>query len=86
MQHPYVEKPRKVLAEQYFAATQPPPAGVCTCTANACFQMPHAHTSATGWTALHDSDWIITNRFSSLTDAILTDAEFQEVFGPGGPP
>lgn len=85
----YVEKPLKVLAEQYFAATVPEAAGVCHCTLSLPLQttggVPHAHVGPRV-VFLHDTDWLLTSKYSgALTDAV-TDAEFQERFGPSGGP
>lgn len=77
----YVEKPTQVYAEQYFAATQPPPVGVCNCGINPVYPAPHAHPGR--WASLHEGDWLLTSKYSGQLVDVLTDAEFQERFGSG---
>jgi hypothetical protein len=78
----YVAKPAKVQAEQY-SAGMPLPAGV-----DDCVLFPpgglHAHTD-TGLKALHETDWLVWDRKGARLTDVLTDAEFQEVFGTGAP-
>lgn len=87
MQKQYVEKPVKVLGEQYVAASDPPAVGVCRCTLTpqAPEGQPHVHT-AHGPTRLQETDWIVTNRFSLVVEDVLTNAEFEERFGTQGGP
>jgi hypothetical protein len=81
----HVAKPVKVLAEQYFTATDPPIAGVCT-IAHDPFPdgAPHAHRQGLGAIALHDTDVLVWNyyRVDELED-VLSLAEFQDRFGQG---
>ena len=82
--NPHVEKPHKVLADQYVAADTPPIAGVCT-LAHDPFPdgRPHAHT-VTQPVALHDTDVLIWNFYHpDQLDAVLPLAEFEDRFGPG---
>ena len=84
----FVEKPFKVLAEQYFTATQPPIAGVCT-IAHAPFLdgAPHAHVESTGARALHDTDVIVWSLYhEGIILDVIAQAEFEDRFGnlPGG--
>ena len=84
-QKQYSERPAKVLAEQYAAASNPPQKGVCTCTLNPTFPMPHAHTTMTGWTELHEGEWIVFSAiFPDRLEQILSDADFQAMYT--GPP
>jgi hypothetical protein len=83
MQRQFVEKPFKVLAEQYLVATQPPIVGVCT-IAHDPFPdgAPHAHVESTGARALHDTDVLVWSVYDVgvLLDVIAL-AEFEDRFG-----
>ena len=84
MQKQYVEKPLKVLAEQYAAAANPPALGVCTCTLNPMFAdgRPHVHTQA-GQIELHDTDMIVASKYDppGVFRDVLALAEFEERYG-----
>jgi hypothetical protein len=80
----YVEKPRKVQAEQYVAGMALPP-GVDDCELFPAGGL-HAHTD-TGTKAVHETDWFIWDRTGARLTDVLTDAEFTDIFGQsGGPP
>jgi len=79
----YVEKPLKVMAEQYFLSADPPIAGVCT-LAHDQFEdgRPHAHIPHVGGRELHDTDMIVWSKYD--LDTILdvqTAEEFTDRFG-----
>jgi hypothetical protein len=82
MQHQYVQGPYKVRAEQYFAASDPPPAHVHFCTVVPQFPNgePHVHT-ATGVFAPIDGDWIVEEIWSPHAVLVIPDAEFTDRFG-----
>jgi hypothetical protein len=82
MQRQYVEKPGKVLAEQYFAASDPPAVGVHTCGLNPLVETgpPHIHGTTQVY-FLHDTDWILANRFTGIPERVLTHAQFEELYG-----
>lgn len=83
-QKQYSAKPLKVLADQYFAAANPPAVGVCVCTLGGPIAAPaHAHVDG-GITYLHDTDWIVHNRAGTRLDSVMTDADFQEAFNVPG--
>jgi len=79
----YVEKPGKILAEQYLAAAAPPIAGVCT-LAHDVFPdgRPHAHITGFGARALQDTDMLV---WSHYDPGVLLDvqalAEFEDRYG-----
>jgi hypothetical protein len=81
----YVQKPYKVLAEQYLAATPAPDAtpraGLCGCTACPVFAdgRPHVH-GATTVTAVTVGDWIVQAQWSPHDWFVIPDAEFQDRF------
>ena len=84
----YVQKPFKVLAEQYRTATQPPIAGVCT-IAHDPFPdgAPHAHVESTGARALHDTDMIVWSVYhAGIILDVIALAEFEDRFGTVTPP
>ena len=82
MSQQYVQKPYKVRAEQYYAATDPPPAGVCRCTVTPIFPTgdPHVHTLQ-GIYAPAEGDWIAEDLWQPHAFHVIPDAEFQDRFG-----
>jgi hypothetical protein len=82
MQKQYVEKPGKVLAEQFFDASDPPAVGVHRCGLDPLVETgpPHIH-GATQVYMLQDTDWIIADRFTGAPREVLTHAQFEEVYG-----
>jgi hypothetical protein len=83
----YVEKPLKVQAEQYLAATVPPIEGVCT-IAHDPFPdgAPHAHVYSTGARVLHDTDVLVWNYYHpDRLEDVVPLAEFEDRFGVVAP-
>ena len=79
MQKQYVEKPYKVLAEQWDATADPLQAGVCVCSTLA----PHVHDLAGGSVRLLEAgDWIYKDLFHPDYQ-VMPDAEFAAKFGGG---
>jgi hypothetical protein len=86
----YVEKPQKVDAEQYAAATMSPMVDptawpwVCSCKRNPVFGdgRPHVHGTE-GTEAVTDGDWIVALVVNPAKYWVMTDAEFAEVYGHG---
>jgi len=82
MQKQYVEKPGKVLAEQYFAASSPPAVGVHTCGLSPDVDTGPAHIHANGQVYfLHDTDWIVSDRWTGEPSHVLTNVQFEETYG-----
>jgi len=79
----YVAKPLKVFAEQYFVATQPPIAGVCTDVHDMLPEgVPHAHVVNRGPYVLADTDVIVWSHYvPDQIDAVYPLAEFEDRFG-----
>ena len=87
----YVQKPRKVHAEQFATATTPWPASVCTqaspfgiCTTTPLFPdwRPHVHGDGRIY-ELHDGDWLtVPAAFPEQLPIVLTNAQFEELYGP----
>jgi len=84
-QHLVVEKPFKALAEQFFTAADPLPAGVCLLVhIEGVPVVPHVHC-VDGVRDCHDTDWILASKYVEDTFLdVITDTEFQDRFGPGG--
>jgi len=86
----YVEKPRKVHADQFLTATVPWPPAVCTEAApfGICLVAPlypdwrpHVHGEGRVY-ELHDTDWITTSvAFPAKLPEVLTNTEFVELYG-----
>lgn len=86
----YVEKPRKVHAEQFTAAVVPwsvhvctaaAPIGICADTPLYADFRPHVHGDGVLY-ELHDTDWITTSvAFPDHLPEVLNDAQFVELFG-----
>lgn len=83
----YVEKPGKVLAEQYLEGMSPDPAGLHRCGLHPAVETgpPHVHANGEIY-MVASTDWILTNRWTNQPTGVLTDAQFQEQYGPGSPP
>jgi hypothetical protein len=80
--HQYVQQPYKVIAEQYFAATDPPPPLVCHCTITPVFPTGDAHVhTLEGLYAPVDGDWIVEDQWTPHAVHLLSDAEFSDRFG-----
>jgi hypothetical protein len=80
-QNQYVQKPYKVLAEQFHAATTPDQAGVCRCTVvpQLADGRPHVHGTRQAY-ELHEGDWIVQDVWSPHDWQVIPDAEFQDRF------
>ena len=77
----YVEKPLKVLGEQYTAGSTP--VGLCTCTVTIFFPdgRPHVHTEQ-GVKEPHDTDMIVSSAYKpGVVLEVLALAEFEDRFG-----
>ena len=81
-QKQYVEKPGKVLAEQFFDAADPPAVGVHRCGLSPLVESgpPHVHVGSTV-IFLHDTDWILADRFTGEPTGVITHAQFEELYG-----
>lgn len=81
-QKQYVEKPTKVLAEQFFAASVPPAVGVCVCglAPNAPAKPPHVHLDG-GVVYLAETDWILAHLHTNQIEEVITNVEFEDRFG-----
>jgi hypothetical protein len=82
MQRQYVEKPAKVLAEQYSATADPPAAGVHTCTLPPFLDgRPHVHCVDQA-RELHDGDMILASVYDpGVFLDVVPLAEFEDRFG-----
>ena len=80
----YVAKPLKVMAEQFFEGMDPDAVGVHRCGLSPLVATgpPHVHVGDQVY-ALHDTDWILTDKWTEAPTQVLTDAEFQDTFGKG---
>lgn len=88
MQHQYVEKPRKVLAEQYLEGVTPDPVGVHRCGLAPDIETgpPHVHGPHGEVWWVHHMDWVVASKWApDIPTGVLTDAEFQDTFGTGPP-
>jgi hypothetical protein len=87
-QKQYVAKPGKVLGEQFDPGASPLAVGACTCGLSPIVASgpPHAHIIGPPARVafLNATDWIITNTHTAVVDDVLTDAQFQDLYGPGG--
>lgn len=88
-QKPYAERPRRVLADQYRAATNPEPVGLCDqgengqpCAVNPSFPgTPHVHGDGQ-WYPLAEGDWIVfSEAMPEQLPVVMTDAEFSKLYG-----
>jgi len=85
MQKQYVEKPRKVMAEQFTEGMSPDAVGVHRCGLSPLVESgpPHVHVGGQVF-FLHDGDWILASKWApEIPTGVMTDAEFQDTFGAG---
>lgn len=85
-QQQHTERPLKVYGEQYLAG-QPLPVGALLFPGDAPdrTEVPRVFTPA-GWVVLHETDWVISNRYTGTPMDVISAEEFTERFGPGGGP
>ena len=82
----HVQKPYKVLAEQYVAGMAPPDtstqsAGLCVCaTFPFADGRPHVHGLTRCW-EVHLGEWIVHELWSPYDWFVIPDAEFRDRFG-----
>jgi hypothetical protein len=76
------EKPLKVYAEQFLTG-QPLPVGVATYVFEPTFPNgePRVYTDR-GVFAIHDTDWVISSRYTGRPVEVISAEEFAERFGP----
>lgn len=81
------ERPLRVYAEQYVAGGTLPVGAVINPGDPPFFvdDVPRVSTPA-GWVVLHPTDWVISNRYTGQPIEVISDKEFSERFGGGGPP
>jgi len=87
MQKQYVEKPRKVMAEQFMEGMSPDAVGVHRCGLNPAVETgpPHVHVGSQVF-MLHDTDWILASKWApTIPTGVMTNEEFQDTFGAGPP-
>jgi hypothetical protein len=81
----FVEKPKKVHAEQYvgvpipYVFTPATPFGLCA--TSPIYPGPHVHGEGHVW-ELHETDWItVSVAFPDALPEVLTDPQFVELYG-----
>ena len=81
-----VTKPQQVYAEQYRVG-QPLPVGAVVDLGEAfpADKGPYV-SSMTGVFTLLDTDWVLTNKRTGVPIEAITDEEFTDRYGGGGPP
>lgn len=81
-QQSHTERPLKVYAEQYLAG-QPLPVGVSTDVVEPVYAdgRPRVY-AADGVFELHETDWVISSRFTGQPIEVISADEFAERFGP----
>jgi len=83
--HQYVQKPYKVIGEQYAAAADPPVPGICHCTFVPMFPNGETHVHlGDGVVAPTDGDWIVQDVWQPYAWHVIPPGEFSDRFG--GPP
>jgi hypothetical protein len=85
-QTPHTERPLKVYAEQYTAAG-PLPVGASVEVVPPIYTDGRPRVYANGHVYdLAEGDWVISNRYTGQPAEVISDEEFKERFGGGGPP
>jgi hypothetical protein len=88
-QQQYTERPLRIYGEQYVEG-QPLPIGAVINPGGAESPLftdgqPRVLTP-TGWVVLHATAWVVSNRYTGAPIEVISDEEFGERFGGGGPP
>jgi hypothetical protein len=85
-QSPHTERPLRVYAEQYLGG-QLPVGAVIDPGEPPIFQDGQARVPLpSGWAVVHDTDWVISNRFTGQPAEVISAEEFAERFGPSEDP
>jgi hypothetical protein len=80
-QKQHTERPLKVFAEQYLLA-QPLPIGAVLIPDLFTDGLPRVFTDTKAY-ELHETEWVISNRYSGQPIEVISDEEFSERFGGG---
>jgi len=82
-QQQQTEKPLKVYSEQYLASA-PLPVGATTETLNPVYAdgRPHVILANGQVVELHETDYVISNRYTGQPIEVISAEEFAERFGP----
>ena len=82
-QSQHTERPLKIYAEQYLASA-PLPIGATTETRNPTYAdgRPHVILATGHVVELHETDWLISNRYTGVPMEVISAEEFAERFGP----
>jgi hypothetical protein len=82
-QSQHTERPLKIYAEQYLVG-QPLPVGATTETQNPLYAdgRPHVILPHGIVVELHETDWLISNRYTGAAMEVISAEEFTERFGP----
>jgi hypothetical protein len=78
-QKQHTERPLKVFAEQYLLA-QPLPIGAVLIPDLFTDGLPRVFTDTKAY-ELHETEWVISNRYSGQPIEVISDDEFSERFG-----
>jgi hypothetical protein len=81
-QRQHTERPLKVLAEQYLASA-PLPVGAVLIPDLYTDGLPRVFTDTKAY-ELHETEWVISNRYTGKPIEVISAEEFSERFG-GGP-
>jgi hypothetical protein len=87
-QKQYVEKPRKVMAEQFIEGMTPDPVGVHRCGLSPLVDSgpPHVHGPQSEVWFLHSTDWILASKWApTIPTGVMSNEEFLDTFGTGEP-
>ena len=81
-QKQYTERPLKIFGEQYLGGVLP--VGAVLIPTLYTDGLPRVFTTTRTY-ELHETEWVITNRYSGQPVEVISDEEFTERFGGGGP-
>jgi hypothetical protein len=82
-QKQYTERPVKIYGEQFLAGA-PLPIGVRTTAPTGDTTPPYVINAAGQYKPVHDTDWIVSSRYSGVVLDVLSNEEFIERYGGGG--
>jgi hypothetical protein len=83
----HTERPLKIYGEQYLEGGPLPIGAVVDPGSPPIFMDGQPRVLLpTGWVVIHSTEWVISNRYTGAAAEVISDEEFSERFGGGGPP
>jgi hypothetical protein len=81
-QQQHTERPLKIYAEQYLGAALPIGAVINPGDPPLFVDGEPRVALPTGWVIVHETDWVLSNRYTGQPQEVISAEEFAERFGP----